>query len=162
MKKIPLLLFILIAINVTGQIAPTGGKKVLPVKQTFEGEYDQKVTQSGLSTAVITALKARVPKKLKKYGFNDIAIVEIGKASVPENWTDKLAQAAGGNKAVGEAELQQAETYSEIKQAVDKIHTADDYSNWQFQVIFKDNSSSKIFKVRLSLMYSPKYIIKEI
>ncbi|MBQ0734946.1 hypothetical protein [Aquimarina celericrescens] len=160
-KAILAIVFLATTICITAQTAPTGGKKTLEVKQTFEGEYNQDVRQGTASNAVIKAMKSRVPKKLAKYGFTDITIIDIGQARVPENWTDKLAQVAGGNKAVGEAQLQQAETYSEIKQAVDKMHTPDDYDNWQFQVNFKDNITDKIFKVRLSLTYNPKYIIKE-
>ncbi|RRG24815.1 hypothetical protein DWB61_02055 [Ancylomarina euxinus] len=66
--------------NSTAQVAPVG-KKTLEVKETFTNEYLKEITNIGLSSAVINALNKRVPKKLEKYGFSNIAIEEIGKVN---------------------------------------------------------------------------------
>lgn len=77
MKKL-LLIFFLSSVSLYSQSAPKGDK-VLNIEEKYEGEYLENVTDKNLSPAVINALNKRVPSKLKKYGFNDITIEEIGK-----------------------------------------------------------------------------------
>ncbi|MBO6881446.1 hypothetical protein [Winogradskyella sp.] len=163
MKKINVLLILLatITINLSAQEAPTSGKKILDVKESHEGEYMQKVTKGDLSTNVVNALKKRLPKKLKKYGFEDITITEVGKVLTPVSTATKMSKSVGGNKGAGDAQLQEAETSSEIKTAVDKKYKENVDNDWKFQVNFIDNTTKKEFKVRLSLSYNPQYIIKE-
>ena len=152
---------LILTFNLIAQTAPKG-KKSLKVKENYEGEYMQKVTQGELSKVVIDALTNRVPKKLKKYGFEDITIIEIGQVKTPTSFATKMSNAAGGNRAAGKAQLEFAETQGEIERAVDKMNEKDTDIDWKFQVNFTDNKTGKEFKIRLSTMsYAPKYIIKE-
>ncbi len=147
--------------NLLAQVAPKG-EKTLEVKEKYDGEYTQEVTKGGLSSVVLKALKKRVPKKLKKYGFESITILKIGKVKTPVSLATKMSNAVGGNRSVGEAQLELAKTSGEIKRAVDKMYTEDSDIDWKFQVNFTDNKTGKEFRVRLSSMsYKPKYIIKE-
>lgn len=156
------LLLLTSIIYVNAQEAPTTGKKVLEVKEIYEGEYMQKVTKGDLSNTVINALKKRVPSKLKKYGFEDIKIIEIGKVKTPVSLASKMSNAAGGNEAVGKSQLELAKTSTEINSAVNKIHEEDYDIDWKFQVNFIDINTNKEYKVRLNqISYNPKYIIKE-
>ena len=122
----------------------------------------QEVTNGDLSKVVINAMKKRVPNKLKKYGFEDVTILKIGKVKTPISLATKMSDAVGGNKGVGKAQLELAKTPGEIERAVDKMYTEDTDIDWKFQVNFNDNKTGKEFRVRLSGMsYAPKYIIKE-
>ncbi|MBL4745872.1 MAG: hypothetical protein JKY08_05850 [Flavobacteriaceae bacterium] len=157
------LVALILTFNLIAQTAPKG-KKTLDVKENYAGEYTQEVTTGGLATVVVNALKKRVPKKLKKYGFEDITILKVGKVKVPTSLATKMSKAVGGNKAVGEAQLVLANTSSEIKRAVDKIYETETETDidWKFQVNFIDNQTGKEFRIRLSSMsYAPKYIIRE-
>ncbi len=161
MKNTISLLIIMLSLSLNAQTAPTTGKKVLEVKETFEGEYNQDVSTSGLSKAVISAMEKRLPKKLEKYGFTDITINEVGKVKTPKSLATKMSEAAGGNDAVGKAQLRQAETTEQIETAVDKIYADDADIDWKFQVNFTDNTTGYVYKVRLSMTYAPKYIVKK-
>lgn len=157
-------LLLTLAFNLTAQVAPTTGEKVLEVKENFSGEFLQTVSKGSLSSVVVKAITERVPKKFAKYGFTDITITEVGQVPSPENWTDKLAKASGltTNRAKGEAMLTTANTYSEIKAAVNKMYQPDNNEgNWKFQVNLVDNISKETYKVRINMSYNPLYIIKE-
>ncbi|WP_298326211.1 hypothetical protein [uncultured Dokdonia sp.] len=144
------------------QEAPRSGKKVLDVKESYEGEYMQNVTKGDLSTAVVNALEKRVPKKLQKYGFEKIEITKIGKVKTPTSTTRKMSDAVGGNRGAGKAQLEVAKTSKQIETAVDKIYAENVDNDWKLQVNFIDLKTQKEFRVRLSIMsYNPKYIIKE-
>lgn len=161
MKNLILIVSILSLLAIQSLIAQEApkGKKTLDVKEKFEGEYNQEVTHEGLSDVVVDALTKRVPKKLAKYGFNDITVVKVGKAIVPDGWAKKLS--ANVSKVdVALAELEYADGEVAIKRAIDRVYEENE-DDWKFQVNFIDNNTKKVFKVRLSLMYSPKYIIKE-
>lgn len=161
-KKIITILLLALTFSMTAQVAPTTGEKVLEVKESHEGEYLQKISQQGFSPVVIKALTERLPKKLIKYGFTDISIIEVGKVPVPEGWATKLGSLTS-NKSVGQGMLQQAKTYSEIEAAVNKMYQPEDTDgvDWKFQVNFIDNISKEEFKIRINMMtYSPLYIIK--
>ncbi len=162
MKKIITLLSVFLLANINySQVAPTSGKKTLEVKETYKGEYMQKVTNGGLSSVVISAMKKRIPKKLKKYGFNDITITEVGKVNTPVSKATKMSNLAGGNEGAGKAQLQVAKTSNQINAAVDRIYTEESDNDWKFQVNFIDNETKEEFKVRLNMSYNPKYIIKK-
>ncbi len=157
-----LLLSLALITVVNAQEAPTSGKKVLDVKESYEGEYMQNVTKGDLSTPVMNALKKRVPKKLKKYGFEEIKIIKIGKVKSPISVATKMSDAVGGNRGAGKAQLQTAKTTSQIEAAVDKMYAEDVDNDWKLQVNFIDVKTQKEYRVRLNLMsYNPKYIIKE-
>lgn len=161
MKKailIALVFSLLVSQSLIAQEAPKG-KKTLEVKEKFEGEYNQEVNQKGLSDVVVNGLTTRVPKKLKKYGFDDITIVKVGKAIVPDGWAKKLGSNVS-KEAVSDAYLDQAQSRGEIKRAIEMRYQEDE-ADWKFQINFIDNNTKKLFKVRLNLMYNPKYIIKE-
>jgi hypothetical protein len=162
-KKIITLLLLALTFSMSAQVAPTTGEKVLEVKESHEGEYLQKISQQGFSDVVIKALTERVPKKLIKYGFTDISIIEVGQVPVPEGWATKLGSLTS-NKSVGKGMLQQAKTYSEIEAAVNKMYQPEDTDgvDWKFQVNFIDNISKEEFKIRINMMsYNPLYIIKK-
>lgn len=163
MKKIRLVLLVLavlLASNVRAQTPPKG-KKNLKVKESYKGEYMQKVFEGDLSKVVLKAMRKRIPKKLRKYGFEDITITDIGKVLVPVSFTTKLGKIAGGNKEVGRAQLELAKTSGEIKNAVNKMYQKDIDGDWKFQVNIIDNLTNEVYKIRLNLSYNPKYIIKE-
>jgi len=84
LKRIIMLLLLSNYINLTAQIAPTTGEKVLEIKESHQGEYLQTITQQGISDVVIKAINERIPKKLAKYGFTNITVTEVGKVPVPE------------------------------------------------------------------------------
>lgn len=152
---------LILTFNLIAQTAPKG-KKTLEVKENYEGEYMQEVTKGDLSKVVIDAMTNRVPKKLKKYGFEDITILKIGKVKTPISLATKMSNSVGGNKGAGKAQLELAKTSGEIERAVDKMYTEETDIDWKFQVNFTDNKTGKEFRVRLSTMsYAPKYIIKE-
>ncbi|MBL4939190.1 MAG: hypothetical protein JKY16_02755, partial [Lutibacter sp.] len=69
LKTVIAILGLILTFNLTAQIAPTSGKKILEVIEDHEGEYLQTVTQNGFSDVVIKAMTDRLPKKLLKYGF---------------------------------------------------------------------------------------------
>ncbi|GFD83819.1 hypothetical protein KUL118_66810 [Tenacibaculum sp. KUL118] len=159
-KVVMLVVVLLLSFNVNAQKAPVG-KKTLEVKESYKGEYMQNVTSGDLSNAVLKAMKKRVPKKLKKYGFENITITEIGKVLKPVSITSKMGAIVGGNKELGRAQLEVAKTKGQIESAVDKMYSKDVDNDWKFQVNLIDNKTNKIYKIRLSLGYNPKYIIKE-
>jgi hypothetical protein len=157
------ILGLILTFNLTAQVAPTTGRKVLEVKEDHEGEYLQTVNQSGFSDVVIKAMKKRLPKKLSKFGFTNISIIEVGQVPVPEGWATKLGK-LNSNKSTGEAMMLSATTYSQMTAAVNKMYEPEDTDgvDWRFQVNFMDNISDKMFKVRINMMwYKPLYIIKE-
>lgn len=163
MKKIITISIFLFALSANSQTAPTTGQKILEVKESHEGEYLQSINQNGFSSVVIEAIKQKIPKKLIKYGFTDITIIEIGQVPVPEGWATKLANNTS-NKAVGKSMLREAKTYNEIVSAVDKMYTPEDNDgvDWKFQVNFIDNSTKELYKIRINMMtYNPQYIIKK-
>ncbi|MCG8763509.1 hypothetical protein G1K46_12360 [Tenacibaculum finnmarkense] len=161
LKLTSTIVILFLTFNLIAQVAPKG-KKTLEVKEKYEGEYTQKVTKGDLSNVVIKALEKRVPKKLKKYGFENITILKIGKVKTPVSLATKMSNTVGGNRGAGEAQLELAKTSGEIKQAVDKMYAKNSDIDWKFQVNFTDNKTGKEFRVRLSTMsYKPKYIIKE-
>ncbi|MGG6229362.1 hypothetical protein [Tenacibaculum sp. SDUM215027] len=163
MKKIKLIITgvtLLLTFSIKAQEAPKG-KKSLEVKESFKGEYMQEVNQGDLSSVVLGAMKKRLPKKLRKYGFEDITITEVGKVFVPKSISTKLGELVGGNKALGRAQLEVANTSGEINNAVNRMYTKDVDGDWKFQVNIIDNRTNSIYKIRLSLTYNPKYIIKE-
>lgn len=166
MKKVKAIIAIfglVLTFNMTAQVSPTNGKKVLEVKEDHEGEYLQTLTQQGFSDAVIKAMNKRLPGKLSKYGFTDISIIEVGKVPVPEGWATKLGKLSS-NKSTGQAMMSVATTYSEMVAAANKMYEPEDTDgvDWRFQVNFMDNISNKMFKVRINMMsYKPLYIIKE-
>lgn len=84
MKKLLLIFLLASTITIYSQTPPKGSKE-LKVEEKIEGEYSLNVTDKGLSPAILTALNKRVPGKLKKYGFNDIKIEEIGKIENSSN-----------------------------------------------------------------------------
>lgn len=160
-KTIITILALVLKFTLSAQVAPTTGEKVLEVKESYTGEFLQTVNKNGLSDVVLNAITKRIPAKLSKYGFNDISIIEVGQVSSPENWTNKLAGLTS-NRAKGEAMLTTAKTYSEITSAVNKMYEPDNNEgNWKFQVNIVDNVSKKEYKIRINMMYSPQYIIKE-
>lgn len=163
LKRIAMLLVLSNAINLSAQIAPTTGEKVLEIKESHQGEYLQTVIQQGISDAVIRAITERIPKKLAKYGFTDITITEVGKVPVPEGWATKMGQITS-NKSVGQSMLGQAKTYNEMVIAVNKMYQPEDNDgvDWKFQVNIMDNVTKEIFKIRINMMsYNPQYIIKQ-
>jgi hypothetical protein len=163
LKRIAMLLVLSNAINLSAQIAPTTGEKVLEIKESHQGEYLQTVTQQGISDVVIKAITERMPKKLAKYGFTDITITEVGKVPVPEGWATKMGQITS-NKSVGQSMLGQAKTYNEMVIAVNKMYEPEDTDgvDWKFQVNITDNVSKEVFKIRINMMsYNPQYIIKQ-
>lgn len=161
LKLTTTIIALILSFNLIAQTAPKG-KKTLEVKENYVGEYTQEVSTEDLSNVVITALEKRVPKKLKKYGFESITILKIGKVKTPVSLATKMSNTVGGNKGAGKAELDLARSSGEIERAVDKMYTEDSDIDWKFQVNFTDNITGKKFKVRLSTMsYNPKYIIKE-
>lgn len=88
-NSIPLLivLTLLFSIKSYSQIAPTGGKKVLEVKETYEGEYQKQVTKADIHPNVLVSMKKNVIKKSAKFGFTDITIEEVGQVSYPSSST---------------------------------------------------------------------------
>ena len=152
----------LIALSMNAQEVPTTGKKIIKVKESHVGEYLQTISQT-LPKETVENFRKIVTKKLKKYGFNDITITEVGDVSVPEGWATKLGKLAGNNKSQGEALLTLATTRAEIVAAVNKMYEPDDLDgvDKKFQVNFIDNLTGKVFKLRVSLFRVPKYIIKE-
>ena len=80
------------------------------MKEKHEGEYLQTVIQGGISDVVINAMRNRMPKKLLKYGFTDITIIEVGKVPVPEGWATKLGSLVS-NKSLGKSMMETATTY---------------------------------------------------
>jgi hypothetical protein len=163
LKTVIAILGLILTFNLTAQIAPTSGKKILEVIEDHEGEYLQTVTQNGFSDVVIKAMTDRLPKKLLKYGFTDISITEVGKVPVPEGWATKLGKLSS-NKSTGRAMMTTATTYNQMVAAANKMYEPEDNDgvDWKFQVNFTDNVSKKIFKVRINMMsYKPLYIIKE-
>ncbi|WP_010523154.1 hypothetical protein [Aquimarina agarivorans] len=88
MKKIITLLTSLLFVNsIYSQIAPTTGKKILEVKESYDGEYFEKVKQGDLPSTTIEAMKKKFPKTFIKYGFTDITIKEVGKVDFPSTST---------------------------------------------------------------------------
>jgi hypothetical protein len=163
LKTVITTLALILTINLTAQEVPTSGKKIIEVKESHQGEYLQTVTNEDFTEVVINAIKSRMPKKLSKYGFNDITITEIGKVPVPEGWASKLANLTS-NKSVGESMLKTATTYNEICAAVDKMYEPEDTDNvdWKFQVNFIDNTTKERYKLRINMLtYKPLYIIKK-
>ena len=165
MKRIKIItttFILLTTFNSIAQEVPTNGKKTIKVKESHVGEYLQTIRKT-LPKATLENFKKIVTKKLKKYGFTDITITEVGEVSVPEGWTTKLGKLAGNNKSIGKAQLKVAKTYDEIVAAVDKMYEADDNDgvDTKFQVNFTDNITGKSFKLRVSGLRTPKYIIKE-
>lgn len=166
MKKVKTIIAIfglVLTFNMTAQVSPTTGKKILEVKEDHEGEYLQTVTQMGFSDVVIKAMNKRLPDKLLEFGFTDISIIEVGKVPVPEGWATKLGKFSS-NKTVGQAMMSSATTYSQMVAAANKMYEPEDNDgvDWRFQVNFMDNISNKMFKVRINMMgYKPLYIIKE-
>jgi len=160
MKKLKTLIILLgLSFNVIAQVAPIG-KKTLKVKESYEGEYMQKMIDHP-SGALENHMRKSIPKKLKKYGFNDITIIELGMVRVPVSTATKMSKAVGGNKGAGKAQLKLAKTHSEIERAVDKMYEKDVDNDWKFQVNFIDNNTKEEYRVRLSMMSkAPKYIIK--
>lgn len=81
---------------------------------------------------------------MKKYGFVDVEILDVGKVPVPEGWATKLGKLTS-NKSVGQGMLQTAKTYSEITAAVDKMYEPEDTDgvDWKFQVNIFDNISKR-------------------
>ena len=157
------ILALILTLNLPAQEVPTSGKKMIEVKESHQGEYLQAVNNEGISKVVINAIKNRMPKKLSKYGFNDITINEIGKVPVPEGWASKLGNLTS-NKSVGQSMLKTATTYNEISAAVEKMYEPEDTDNvdWKFQVNFIDNTTKKKYKLRINMMtYKPLYIIKK-
>lgn len=65
------------------QVAPTNGKKVLKVKESYKGEYLEQINQDELSQTLIDRMKKTVLKKAKKYGFTDIKILDVGQVYYP-------------------------------------------------------------------------------
>jgi hypothetical protein len=163
-KTIITLLAFSLSITLSAQVAPRTGEKVLEVKESYEGEFLQTVNQGNLSETVVKAIKERIPKKLDKYGFSNITILEVGQVPSPENWTNKLAKSSGltTNRAKGENMLKLATTLTEITAAINKMYEPDaNEGNWKFQVNFIDNITKETYKVRINMMYNPLYIIKE-
>lgn len=157
------ILCIALTINMSAQVAPIG-KKTLPVKENHEGEYLQTVMQRDISDVVIKAIRQRMPKKLLKYGFTDITIIQVGKVPVPEGWATKLGSLVS-NKSLGIAMMETATTYRQMVAAIDKMYEPEDNDgvDWKFQVNIVDNISKETFKIRINMMsYNPMYIIKEI
>lgn len=159
-------LFITLALTTTfgiyAQVAPTAGEKVLEVKETYLGEYLQTIDTTSFSRVVVNAIKERVPKKLIKYGFTDIKILKVGRVNAPVSTATKMSNLVGGNKATGQAMLNQAKTYSEIVKAIDKMYEPEHDIDWKMQVIILDNVTGKQFKIKIAGMtYTPQYIIKE-
>ena len=89
------LLFIAIAIFITSttvmmsQEAPTGGKKQLEVVEKWDGEYDAGM-ESFYAQNVKDVYLKKLPKKLEKYGFTNVVIIDLGKVVAPDNWATKL------------------------------------------------------------------------
>lgn len=163
MRKVKLIVLLIVFMSmnaVNAQVAPKGKKK-LEVKEKYKGEYMQKVFKGDISSNVLNAMKNRIPKKLKKYGFNDITITEVGKVLVPTSISTKLSRIAGGNKEVGKAQLKLAKTTEGAVNAVDKMFTKDIDGDWKFQVNLINNETKENYKIRLNLSYKPLYIIKE-
>ncbi len=163
MKKIKLIMLLIGVLSfgsIQAQVAPKG-KKTLEVKEKYTGEYMQKVFKGDISNGVLSAMRKRIPKKLKKYGFNDVTITEVGKVLVPVSVTTKLGRIAGGNKEVGKAQLKLAKTSGSVENAVDKMFTENVDGDWKFQVNLIDNETKIKYKIRLNLSYKPIYIIKE-
>ena len=163
LKRIIMLLLLSNYINLTAQIAPTTGEKVLEIKESHQGEYLQTITQQGISDVVIKAINERIPKKLAKYGFTNITVTEVGKVPVPEGWATKMGQITS-NKSVGQSMLGQAKTYNEMVIAVNKMYQPEDTDgvDWKFQVNIIDNATKEVFKIRINMMsYNPQYIIKQ-
>lgn len=116
LKTTTTIIALIIAFNTYAQIAPQG-KKTLKVKEMCEQEYWQDITTVGLGPMLVDWAYKSLPKKLKKYGFNDITVKKFGIVKNTDN---------------------------------------------KYQVNVIDNSTGKLFKIRLSMLTKkPKYIIKE-
>lgn len=84
LKTIVTILALILTFSVSAQVAPKG-KKTLKVKEMHENEYWKSVTTEGLGDMLIDQFYKVLPRKLNKYGFNDITIKEVGKVSdIPE------------------------------------------------------------------------------
>lgn len=145
MKKLVYILILSIGVSGYSQVAPTSGKKVLPVTNKYENEYQLEVFKSFYKAPYEYHMK-RLPKKLQKYGFTNVTITALGSVQpVPNKKGD-----------VGLA-IAYARLGANVETVVGKL---DEVSMSKFQVNF--TSDQGFFKVRLSSTATGiKYIIKE-
>ena len=118
------LLFIAIAIFITSttvmmsQEAPTEGKKQLEVVEKWDGEYDAGM-ESFYAQNVKDVYLKKLPKKLEKYGFTNVVIIDLGKVVAPDNWATKLHKAQGGNQGAAMSNLSNATSVAGAVAAVE-------------------------------------------
>lgn len=146
MKTIKLVLVLLLATSAYSQVAPKGGKKVMKVTNKFHGEYDKEVV-SCFAKAPRDYYMKKLPKKLAKYGFTNVKITKLGSVSYDSKVPFSRVDIA----------IAQINTGSSFNTAYRTATTKVDTS--KFQVNFTSDQGS--FKVRLSMLVGPRYIIKE-
>lgn len=145
MKKFITLLLILGMYGAQAQTAPTGGKKVLPVLNKYENEYNLDVWNAFLEAPYNYHMK-KLPKKLQKYGFTNVEITALGMVTT--------GPAKKRDVAVAIAYAQQGASVGTI------LNMLEDIKQEEFQVNFTSDQGT--FKVRLSATATGiKYIIAE-
>ena len=145
MKKVLVVLVMTMGAAMFAQTAPTGGKKVLKVKNKIDNEYSLRV-QDAFSDAPYKYHMKRLPKKLLKYGFTNVQITALGNVEMAPPTesivTPQVILVAGGS----------------VQLAINQIGTK--VYHEEFQVNFDSDQGS--FKVRLNMTATGiRYIIKE-
>lgn len=144
MKKLLYTLIFAFGVSAYGQVAPTGGKKVLKVTNKYENEYGLQVFKSMYEAPYNYHMK-KLPKKLEKYGFTNVTITALGSVQPVAN--------KKGDLGLGLAYLRSGSTIdTAVKKALDEVDMS------EFQVNFTSDQGE--FKVRLSSTATGiKYII---
>ena len=163
MKKLLLVLALaLVATTSSAQVVPTNGKRVIKVKESHGGEYMQAIRKYGMPKETKESFKTMVTKKLKRYGFNNITITEVGMVDAPSGLAAKLASYTS-NERIGQSMLSSSTNLSQARVAVTKMGQSNDVdgTTTMFQVNFIDNNTGQLLKLRVSGFRAPRYIIKE-
>jgi hypothetical protein len=160
MKNLITITLVLLTLTVNSQEVPQNGKRVIKVKQKFEGEYNQKVRGFFHDKMEVT-ISDKLPKKLAKYGFTNVKVNEIGVVTSTDAWYNKLADIAPlSNKERGIILLNQANTVGGMARAVDVYVTPDTNTGpTRYQINFTSDQGS--FKLRINMFGGVKYLIKE-
>lgn len=144
MKKLLYILIFAFGVSTYGQVAPTGGKKVLKVTNKYENEYDLQIFKSMYEAPYNYHMK-KLPNKLEKYGFTNVTITALGSVQPVAN--------KKGDLGLGLAYLRSGSTIdTAVSKALDEVNMS------EFQVNFTSDQGE--FKVRLSSTATGvKYII---
>jgi hypothetical protein len=147
MKTLTTIILVLgLTMSTYSQVAPTEGRKTMKVTNKFHGEYNKKVVSSFAKAPRDYHMK-KLPKKLAKYGFTNVKITALG--SVSYNSKNPISRLDVG--------IAQIRVGANVETVINTVTTKVDTS--KFQVNFTSDQGT--FKVRLSMLVSPRYIIKE-